>query len=166
MAAGTAARVKRPRERSGVKIPDKAATVRKASVADAERIAALCDQLGYPAKRLEVARRLAAIRRDPDHAVFVVEDSSGRVAGWVHIGIGKWLESAGWAEVGGLVIDDEQRGRGLGSLLMQWAERWAKAHGMKYVRLRSNVVRKDAHRFYRKLGYEITKTQHAFQKIL
>jgi hypothetical protein len=34
------------------------------------------------------------------------------------------------------------------------------------MRLRSNEIRKDAHRFYVKLGYKIAKRQLAFRKAL
>jgi GNAT superfamily N-acetyltransferase len=146
---------------SGAKI-----TVRRARLTDAEPIACLCGQLGYPSTANHVARRLRMILRDQDHAVFVAGAGDGSLAGWAHIGIGKWLVSDCWAEVGGLVVDQQQRGRGIGALLMERAEGWARGKGVKMVRLRSNVVRQEAHRFYQKLGYEIAKTQHAFQKSL
>jgi GNAT superfamily N-acetyltransferase len=50
--------------------------------------------------------------------------------------------------------------------LLEEVEEWAKARGCSTMRLRSNVVRKDAHRFYVNLGYEIVKRQLAFRKVL
>src|SRR5436190_11974228 len=108
MARAGVARIDRPGERPHVNRPAKPATVRKARLTDAGRIAELCNQLGYPSTRREVAQRLAGIRHDPERAVFVAELSSRKVAGWIHVGIEKWLESDAWAEVGGLVIDDRR----------------------------------------------------------
>jgi GNAT superfamily N-acetyltransferase len=70
------------------------------------------------------------------------------------------------AEIGGLVVGESHRGQGVGQLLMQQAEEWARARGCRAVYLRTNVIRTDAHRFYERLGYTRIKTQHAFRKNL
>jgi GNAT superfamily N-acetyltransferase len=64
----------------------------------------------------------------------------------------------------GLVIDETVRSRGVGKLLLQKAEAWAKHAGCKSMSVRSNVKRKRAHEFYEKNGYEHYKTQKAFRK--
>jgi GNAT superfamily N-acetyltransferase len=138
--------------------------VRPATHADAERIAQLSTQLGYPSTRQAIARRLSHIGCNRDHAVYVATASEGRVLGWVHVFVHAVIESNPEAEVGGLVVDDAYRGSGVGRLLMQQAEEWALKNGLRSVYLRSNVIRKDAHAFYQKLGYKILKTQYAFRK--
>jgi GNAT superfamily N-acetyltransferase len=70
------------------------------------------------------------------------------------------------AEVGGLVVDERFRGSGVGRLLMQQAEDWAREKGYREVVLRSNVIREHAHRFYESLGYTVTQTQKHFRKNL
>ncbi len=82
----------------------------------------------------------------------------------MHVGELLTLESDPAAEVFGLVVDAAHRGRGVGRLLMEAAEAWAARQGYAEVRLRSNVVRKDAHEFYGRLGYEVSKTQANFRK--
>lgn len=47
------------------------ATVRLAGVADHERLAELCQYLGYPASLAEVQQRLSQIELDEHHAVYV-----------------------------------------------------------------------------------------------
>jgi hypothetical protein len=49
---------------------------------------------------------------------------------------------------------------------MAEAERWSVERGVLEVRLRSNVIRKDAHRFYESLGYANVKSQFTFYKRL
>jgi GNAT superfamily N-acetyltransferase len=44
------------------------------------------------------------------------------------------------------------------------AETWAAKRGAKRLRVRSNVMRERAHRFYERLGYTITKRQAVFDK--
>lgn len=144
----------------------KAYRVRRARAADAAAIAALASQLGYPSSSSQARKRLTRILRDRIHAAFVAENSEGEVVGWVHAFVYRLLESDTMAEVGGLVVDERFRGQGVGKLLMQRVESWASARDMKSVYLRSNIIRKSTHAFYKSLGYEMIKTQHAFRKNL
>jgi GNAT superfamily N-acetyltransferase len=140
--------------------------VRRATLGDAERLAELSAQLGYPSTPGEVKSRFQQIRGDDDHSVCVAELEDGRVVGWIHVCVSYLIESNPRAEIGGLVVDEARRGSGVGKLLMQHAEDWARSKRLDAVYLRSNVIRKDAHRFYERLGYKNTKTQHAFLKKL
>jgi GNAT superfamily N-acetyltransferase len=142
------------------------ATVRVATVADAPRLAELSGQLGYPSTAEEVAQRLRQIQRDAQHIVYVAEWPPGRVLGWIHVHECHLVESDLQAEIGGLVVEEGNRGRGVGRLLMQHAEQWAEGRGCRAVMLRSNIVRAGAHAFYGKLGYQTIKMQKTFRKVL
>lgn len=63
----------------------KAVTTRAASLQDADRLAVLCEQLGYPATPTQVLSRLEAIQGARDHAVFASQEPSGQATGWVHV---------------------------------------------------------------------------------
>lgn len=139
--------------------------VRRATVSDAERVAILSGQLGYESTNEETSRRLAELSGRAEHAVFVAEDG-GMVLGWVHVHLSRSLGTDGRVEVAGLVVDEDHRGRGIGRLLMEQAEQWARQMDCKSVRLRSNVLREPAHAFYEGLGYRVTKVQKAFSKEL
>ncbi len=139
--------------------------IREAAADDAEAIAGLSTQLGYPAGAAETAERLAAIRAHEDHAVLVAE-AGGRVVGWVHVFAACRIESEPFAELGGLVVEDAERGRGIGGRLVEAAESWAAARGFATMRVRSNVVREDARRFYEHRGYARAKVQAVFAKPL
>jgi len=138
--------------------------IRAAQMEDAGRLAELSGQLGYPGSAGDMRRRLRHLLADPEHAVWVGETESGIIAGWIHVFVKRLLESDPEIEIGGLVIDENFRGQGAGKVLVERAEGWAKARGLKSVYVRSNVVRKDAHAFYQKLGYRIIKTQSSFRK--
>ncbi len=140
--------------------------IRTPGPGDEERIALLSLQLGYPSSPEEIRSRLLPILSDPGHAVYLAEGPGGFVAGWVHVCLHRSVETDFRAEVAGLVVDSEWRGRGIGRLLMEQAEAWARAQGCRAVTLRSNVIRAEAHRFYENLGYRRLKTQHAFLKSL
>jgi len=140
-------------------------TIRLATIDDAEAVARLSDQLGYPSTEEETTRRLLQVNGQSGHAVYVAE-ADGRLVGWVHVFVNHSLLADTPAEVAGLVVDENHRGRGVGRVLMQQAERWAQERGCRSVRLRSNVLRSRAHLFYEKLGYRVIKSQKAFCKDL
>jgi GNAT superfamily N-acetyltransferase len=131
---------------------------------DAERLAGLCDQLGYPCSVAQAGRRAAEIGDKEDHALIVAEIDRGRIIGWIHIYICSPLVDDRRAEIWGLVVDEKHRKAGLGRMLMNRAEAWARLKGCNSVYLRSNVVRDSAHQFYENLGYDRVKTQHVFRK--
>ncbi len=142
-----------------------ALTVRPAKPEDSEDIARLATELGYPSTAKELAARLKSVAENAEHAAFVAI-RGGCVIGWVHVFAKRLLESDAEAEIGGLVVDARHQRSGAGRLLMQYAERWAYAQGFRSVYLRSNVIRKEAHAFYQKLGYQVVKTQFALRKTL
>jgi GNAT superfamily N-acetyltransferase len=139
--------------------------VRRATSADAEPVARLCGQLGYAASAAQAAERLRTIDSHPGHAVLVAE-SAGTVVAWIDLHIEHSIAAGKTVQVAGLVVDENHRGSGVGRLLMRHAEEWARSKGCSSVRLRSNIIRAQAHEFYEKLGYKVTKTQKAFAKEL
>lgn len=139
--------------------------IREAVETDSKAIATLSGQLGYSALPSEIRDRLKRIQKLGDSQVFVAE-IEGTVVGWVHIYGAHVLESPAHAEIGGLVVDESHRGRGIGRELMAEAERWAASMRYATVRLRSNLIRETAHSFYKRLGYSETKRQAVFTKAL
>ena len=130
---------------------------------DGPRLAGLSTQLGYPMSAGEAEARLAAIAGHPDHALLVAE-VDGRVAGWVQVSLPRIFESPVHGEIVGLIVDEELRSRGIGRSLLAAAETWAREKGCGALRVRSNVIRHEAHTFYRRGGYREIKTQRVFEK--
>ena len=141
-------------------------TIRRARASDAQAIAELSGQLGYPATRAQVNERLRRLVPASKHAAFVAESRQAGVIGWIHVSVTNLLESDTRAEVNGLVVADGQRSLGAGAKLLEAVERWARSRGCKNMNVRSNVVRERAHIFYLRQGYEHYKTQKAFRKPL
>lgn len=127
---------------------------------------ALYEQLGYRVTREEAEGRLEEIERDEGHAAFVAASPDGEVVGWVHVYLRLLVEHRLRAEVGALVVAEDYRRRGIGELLVQHAEEWARRQGCWAVQLRSNVIREGTHLFYEKTGYRTLKEQRVFQKVL
>jgi GNAT superfamily N-acetyltransferase len=140
-------------------------TVRSMRAADAVRIAALSTQLGYPLSTHAMARRIRVSARRKDHRLFLAE-LNGVIVGWLEIFRPLSVLNAGKAEIGALVVDDNARRLGVGSALMKAGHEWAQRMKCPFIYLRSNVVRKEAHAFYRRTGYSVYKTQYVFRKLL
>jgi len=132
---------------------------------DAPAVARLATQLGYPSSVDQIERRWGALRSSDSEALVAV-GPDGDVLGWIHVFETRLLESDPVAEIGGLVVDERARGRGIGAMLVVGAEAWAAGREFSAVTVRSNVIRKEAHAFYQKLGYDAQKSQVKFRKIL
>jgi len=143
------------------------AAVRAANDGDLESIAALSAQLGYPTVLAEMRERYARVRAAHAGEIFVaVLAPENRVVGWLHVVPCLQLEDAPHAELAGLVVDESVRSTGVGKALLAAAEEWARIHGFQAMRVRSNVVRERAHRFYEREGYARVKAQAMFRKAL
>jgi len=140
--------------------------IRRAAPADAERLAALSRELGYPVTADQMAGRLADLLTREGDMVLVAESEPGQVVGWVHGSEQRLLESDRRCELLGLVVDARMRGRGVGRRLATAVEEWARGRGLEQMAVRSNVARTESHPFYEHLGYARVKTQHAYRKRL
>jgi len=141
-------------------------SIRPARSEDAAALAQLSTQLGYPVDAPAIGARHAQVRAADAGEVFVASDAEGNVIGWTHVVPRLHLEEIPFAELAGLVVLDHARGCGVGAKLLHAAEAWAKQHGFIRFRVRSNVVRERAHRFYLREGYAERKRQVVFEKDL
>jgi len=138
--------------------------VRVARAADAPALASLAAELGYPTPAGEMLGRLEELIADTSQSVLVAEDHE--VVGWLHVALALSLESGRRAEILGLVVTRTERAKGIGKLLVDGAEEWAAGKGATRIRVRTNVVRDDARRFYARCGYTTSKRQEVFDKVL
>lgn len=137
--------------------------IRLAVPSDAAALASLTEELGYSASPAEIAERLLALSSSSTDAVFVAVVGLTAVA-WIHVAAVTLLESSRHAEIRGLVVTSSLRARGIGAQLVAHAEAWARAQGLSRIRVRSNAVRVETHRFYERLGYGVKKEQKVFDK--
>lgn len=139
--------------------------VRAMETRDAETVSLLSVQLGYP-RSGEAIRQwiewLAANRAHEQTALVATID--GEIVGWIEISIEHRLQSPPFGYIGGLVVKDGVRGKGIGRQLCEKAEAWAWEHSVEAVRVTSRSTRLDAHRFYLRDGYRELKTSQVFEK--
>ena len=100
----------------------------------------------------------ASPERAVDHVVeLVAGERSGRVVGCVTVHLFQALhtsEPTAWLTA--VVVDEDVRGKGVGSALVRRAEEWAIQHGAHRISLTSALRRKEAHEFYKARDYQHT----------
>jgi GNAT superfamily N-acetyltransferase len=124
--------------------------VRQAHGGDAEVIARLLGELGYPSAPDQVRERLHALS-DADR-VLLAGDGTGLVA--LHR-IPRLAEGGQFARVTALVVSEEQRGKGVARRLLEEAEHAARAWGCDLLEVSSGrrPERDAAHAAYRAAGF-------------
>jgi len=113
----------------------------------------------------DAARQLGLLSGHPDHALLVAA-ASDRLAGWLQVSLPRIFESPVTAEIAGLVVDETRRGAGIGASLVTAAADWARLRGCRGLRVRTNVIRERALRFYEREGFARIKQQHVLEKPL
>ena len=133
--------------------------IRKATEKDIPRILELYSGLGDGKnEKLDVEsekENLRKIQSYPNYEVYVAE-KEGRIVGTFELLIMDNLAHSGKpsAIVEDVVVDENERGGGIGKTMMQFAMEQSKRHGCYKMTLSSNLKRERAHRFYENLGFE------------
>ncbi len=140
--------------------------VRTPEPGDYDKMADLAGQLGYRSTAAEVRLRLSEMTDSSQYAVYVAQLPEGQIGGWITVHMFRAVELDTCAEISGLIVDCEVRSRGIGKVLLDAAEAWARSRGCAVISVHSNVKRGRAHAFYKRNGYEWTKTQEEFRKSL
>jgi GNAT superfamily N-acetyltransferase len=138
-------------------------SVRRLQTGDADAVAELCSQLGYPSSAGDLRQRIDEASRSAD-SIALAALLDGQLVGWIDASIEHHLQSSASAVIGGLVVRDNVRGLGIGKYLCLEIEQWARSKSIPLVRVRSQVIREDAHRFYLREGYRKVKTSFVFEK--
>lgn len=139
--------------------------VRKAEIGDASAISKICtDDLGYKCTAELVSDRLKNI--DGKRETVYVAEIDGTVVGYIHAEIYNTLYYESMINILGIAVSSDYRRQGLGRALLSRAEEWGKENGVNIVRLNSGGSRKEAHDFYRAMGYNDEKMQVRFLKKL
>lgn len=140
--------------------------VRPMVVRDADAVCELSLQLGYERTAEEIGEWIEGLEgRGMAQAGFVA-CQGGEVVGWIEVSVERRVQSPVFALIGGLVVREGLRGGGIGRRLCEEAERWSAERGVGKVRVTSRSSRVDAHRFYERDGYQVTKTSLVLEKKL
>ena len=136
-------------------------TIRDASAGDAQPLARLIGQLGYPAAANVLAERVSRLAASPADRL-VVAELEGQVVGLASIHVSLALEyDEPAAKLSALAVDERYRRRGIGEALVAAMEEEARMRGCRLIFLTSAQRRGDAHAFYRRIGFDETGLRFA-----
>ena len=136
-------------------------TIRNISVNDSNSIVKLSNELGYTISLTEVDFLIESIINAKKQWAFVALKSN-KIVGFVHAFYALRLTTPAFIEIGGLIVSENERAQGIGQMLVEHVEQNLD-HNLK-IRIRCNMERKDAHRFYANLNYQKQKEQIVFVK--
>ena len=137
--------------------------IREAKITDAGAICRISsNDLGYKCEEQFVKERLEKL--DATREIVFVAELDGAVAGYVHAEMYSLLYWEPMVNILGLAVSSDCRRKGTGKALMKQVEEWARERGIKEIRLNSGGTRKEAHEFYRSIGFDDEKMQRRFIK--
>jgi ribosomal protein S18 acetylase RimI-like enzyme len=132
------------------------AVLRGVTEADAAPVALLLAELGYPATEAEVGERLRGVAESRTGCVLVAE-SRGEVVGLIAAELVPYFPNGSTlCRITALVVAAQQRGRGIGEMLVEGATAFAREHRCAGIEITSAEHRGEAHRFYQRLGFTRT----------
>ena len=104
------------------------------------------------------------INNDPNQELIVLEDAKEEVIGTMQLSFLQYLTYQGGirAQIEAVRIRKDQRGKGVGERMFQWAIERAKERGAHLIQLTTDKKRPDALRFYENLGF---KASHEGMKL-
>jgi GNAT superfamily N-acetyltransferase len=134
-------------------------TLRAATAEDAERLASLLSDEGYPAGASDLAERIA--RFSSEESRVTVAEAGGEVIGFIayHL-VPRFEHSDRFVRIVAVVVDPGVRERGIGRLLIADAERVAREGGAAFVEITAGHHRPEARQLYESLGYDAGVTAY------
>jgi GNAT superfamily N-acetyltransferase len=119
------------------------------------------DELGSQRERFEdplpgsYYSAFDVISHDSNHEL-VVAELNGEVVGTLHLMFLPSISFQGGlrAQIESVRVDTKCRGQGIGGKMMNWAIKRARERGAHVVQLTTHLTRKNAHRFYERLGFQ------------
>jgi ribosomal protein S18 acetylase RimI-like enzyme len=139
-------------------------TIRRATTDDAEAIATLFTDEGYPAGPSDIVERLG--RFASDHSQVLVAELDGAVLGFVALhALPRFEHDDRIVRILALVVDAGARERGLGRALIAEAERVGTELGAAFTEITAGHHRPEARRLYESLGYDATVTAYLRKKL-
>jgi GNAT superfamily N-acetyltransferase len=139
-------------------------TIRRAGEGDAEAIATLFTDEGYPAGPSDIIGRLT--RFASDHSQVVVAEHDGDLLGFMAVhALPRFEHDDRILRVLALVVDAGARERGVGHALMAEAERIGADLGAAFVEVTAGHHRPDARRLYESIGYDATVAAYLRKKL-
>jgi len=130
---------------------------------DSKGVKKLAEELGYPSSEEKVSEILETVIKHNDHRMIVAEKQK-ELVGYIHMVSSLSVGSDRFVEIAALSVLDSYRKKGIGKALIAESKNMAAEKGVEFVRIRSNIIRQEAHKFFEQRGFRNLKTQEVFVK--
>ena len=137
--------------------------LRPVKTEDSKGIKKLAEELGYPSSEEKISEILETVIKHDDHRMIVAEQENDLV-GYIHMISSLRVGSDPFVEIAALSVREEYCKKGIGKALIAESQKMATEKGIDYVRIRSNIIRQEAHKFFEQRGFRNLKTQEVFIK--
>jgi predicted N-acetyltransferase YhbS len=142
-------------------------TLQMASFSDLVQLAELYEELtAYPSNLEQMKKQFKKLTADSDYIILVAKKEEivvGSVMGVLCYDLVG--ECKPFMVLDNVIVKSQVRGQGIGCKLMKKMEEIARSKNCNSIQFVSRFDRKDAHRFYVSLGYELDLVQ-GFKKYL
>ncbi|MEM5612552.1 GNAT family N-acetyltransferase [Bacillus thuringiensis] len=130
--------------------------IREATIDDIDALCSLTKELkGSSISYEDMNNRLQFVQMSPFDFLYVYEEEEA-IFGLLGFRIRENLEDVTrYGEISTISVDSNIRRKGIGQVLMDYAEQLAKKHNCIGTWLVSGTKRVEAHPFYKKLGYAV-----------
>ena len=130
--------------------------IREATIDDIDALCSLTKELkGSSISYEDMNNRWQFVQMSPFDFLYVYEEEE-TIFGLLGFRIRENLEDVTrYGEISIISVDSTIRRKGIGQVLMDYAEQLAKEHNCIGTWLVSGIKRVEAHPFYKKLGYEV-----------
>lgn len=143
--------------------------IREPTSYDTDGLVSLMEQLGYPIDAKEMQKNIFFHSTLPNHKAWIAEEE-GKVIGCIAVAITHYFHREGaFLRVMTMVVDSNQRRKGMGKKLMQMAENYALEMQCSHIELTSGAHRAKlgSHDFYKSIGFlELSELKKYFGKKL
>jgi ribosomal protein S18 acetylase RimI-like enzyme len=122
------------------------------------------NEMGYEYPAEDTKKQLKQLLNDSNHKIYVAVVGD-KVVGYIHASNYELLYAPYLKNIMGIAVSSHFRKNGIGKMLLNEVEKWAKGTGACGVRLVSGATRIGAHAFYTSCGYDGNKEQKNFKKM-
>lgn len=96
----------------------------------------------------------ALLNKSPEIVIFIAEDDQGVALGFIHLQTGKdYYYHEAHGHIANIIVAPIGEGRGVGRVLMEKGEEWARSQGFRWLTLSVFAQNLRARELYQRLGY-------------
>ncbi|MBN2526723.1 MAG: GNAT family N-acetyltransferase [Deltaproteobacteria bacterium] len=111
----------------------------------------------------DILFQICHCRQHVSGELFVALDKQGQMIAYLQMTQVSLVGFLPAAEVAALLVHSDLRSRGIGTQLIEFAQKWCTQNGLNRLLVSSQLHRTEAHRFYKRCGFTLWKQSAVFE---